>query len=63
MHDIKASVLVFFKVDEDYGVDWDGPPAMKDANSISIPDEQLPCSLSAEEIAGLPNRDVPLNDS
>lgn len=48
-------------VDEDYGVDWDAPPAMEDANSISIPDVQLPRSLTAEEIAGLPNWDVPLN--
>lgn len=58
---LKHLFLYFFKVDEDYGVDWDGPPAMEDANSISIPDVQLPRSLTAEEIAGLPNRDVPLN--
>ncbi|CAM4596758.1 unnamed protein product [Leuciscus chuanchicus] len=51
------------QVDEDYGVDWDGPHAMEDANSISIPDVQLPHRLTAEEIAGLPNRDVPLNDT
>jgi len=36
---------------------------MEDANNISIPDVQLPRSLTAEEIAGLPNRDVPLNDT
>lgn len=55
--------MYFFKVDEDYGVDWDGPHAMEDANSISIPDVHLPRRLTAEEIAGLPNRDVPLNDT
>lgn len=60
---LKHLSLYFFKVDEDYGVDWDGPHAMEDANSFSIPDVHLPRRLTAEEIAGLPNRDVPLNDT
>ncbi|XDV26349.1 hypothetical protein PO909_030093 [Leuciscus waleckii] len=50
-------------VDDDYGVDWDGPHAVEDADSISIPDVELPRDLTAEELAGLPNREMPLNEA
>lgn len=60
---LKASVIVFCKVDDDYGVDWDGPHAVEDADSISIPDVELPRDLTAEELAGLPNREMTLNEA
>ncbi|KAI2646680.1 MFS antiporter QDR3 [Labeo rohita] len=41
-------------VDDDYG---------QDADSISIPDVELPRDLTAEELAGLPNREMPLNEA
>ncbi|KAA0706219.1 hypothetical protein E1301_Tti016287 [Triplophysa tibetana] len=50
-------------VDDDYGVDWDGPPAVEDADCISIPDVELPRRLTAEELAGLPNREMALNEA
>ncbi|KAK9978908.1 hypothetical protein ABG768_020644 [Culter alburnus] len=50
-------------VDDEYGVDWDGPHAMEDADNISIPDAELPRHLTAEETASLPNREVPLNEA
>lgn len=60
---LKASVIVFCKVDDDYGVDWDVPHAVEDADSISIPDVELPRDLTAEELAGPPNREMPLNEA
>ncbi|RXN38229.1 hypothetical protein ROHU_001313 [Labeo rohita] len=55
--------VAHFMVDDDYGVDWDGPHAVEDADSISIPDVELPRDLTAEELAGLPNWEMPLNEA
>lgn len=46
MHNLKASVLVFCKVDDDYGVVWDGPHAIEDAIFSGLPDLEMPLHLT-----------------
>lgn len=50
-------------MNDDYGIDWNGPHGMEDADSVVIPDVQLQRDLTAEEIASLPKWDVSLNNT
>lgn len=49
-------------MEENYGIDWDGPHE-QEVTGLPIPDVVLPRDLTAEETAGLPNRDVSLMDA
>lgn len=50
-------------MEADYGIDWDGPHEPDNLEGVAVPDVQLPRNLTAEETAGLPNRDVALMDA
>uniref|UniRef100_A0A096M4X8 Integrase core domain-containing protein n=1 Tax=Poecilia formosa TaxID=48698 RepID=A0A096M4X8_POEFO len=52
----------FSEVGDDYGVDWEGPHTPSTSN-VSIPEVQLMCPLNAEDLAALPNTDVPLTQA
>ncbi|KAI7790565.1 hypothetical protein IRJ41_003596 [Triplophysa rosa] len=47
-----------YQVDDDYGVDWEGPHSCEE-EGVNIPEVQLTRELTNEEIAILPNPDVP----
>ncbi|KAL6459658.1 hypothetical protein MHYP_G00314170 [Metynnis hypsauchen] len=49
------------QVDENYGIDWDGPPRCSEGE-IAVPEVQLPRELTAEEVESLPNSHVPFSD-
>lgn len=57
-----CSNFLLIKVEEDYGIDWDGPHEHK-ATGLPFPEVVLAQDLTAEETAGLPNRDVSLMDA
>ncbi|XP_041864185.1 uncharacterized protein LOC121654221 [Melanotaenia boesemani] len=48
------------EVDEDYGVDWEGPH-IPCTSSVSVPDVQLQRPLSPQDLAALPHPGVPLS--
>lgn len=42
--------------DENYGIDWDGPPSHdNDNDGVQIPEVALPRQLTEEELGSLPN--------
>lgn len=49
-------------MDDDYGVDWEGPHSCEEEGA-TIPEVQLPRELANEEIATLPDPEVPLLNS
>ncbi|KAJ8270423.1 hypothetical protein GJAV_G00114410 [Gymnothorax javanicus] len=53
------------EVQDDYGIDWEGPYSYQDlqGDQIQVPEVQLPRSLTAEELARLPDPSVPLTDA
>ncbi|KAF1389905.1 hypothetical protein PFLUV_G00052430 [Perca fluviatilis] len=50
------------QVDEDYGVDWEGPHTPC-ASFVSVPEIQLLRPLSEHELAALPNCNVPFGEA
>jgi hypothetical protein len=52
---------VFKVVNDDYGIDWNGPIPYQDDCHINIP--ETPCPLSAEQKRHLVETVNPLNDS
>lgn len=54
---------MFFQFDEDYGVDWTGPYNHRPSNYIIIPETELPCTLTDEQLAALPSPSVPLSQA
>lgn len=54
-------------MEADYGIDWDGPCAFDDLRSasdqIEVPQVQLQQHLTEEDMARLPNRNVPFLDA
>lgn len=56
------SCYIFLQQVEDYGIDWDGPHE-HEATGLPVPEVVLARDLTADETAGLPNRDVSLMDA
>ncbi|XP_065124067.1 uncharacterized protein [Paramisgurnus dabryanus] len=50
------------QVDENYGIDWDGPPS-HDSDGVSVPEVALPRQLTEQELSTLPNPNVPFSDA
>ncbi|KAK7155993.1 hypothetical protein R3I94_006153 [Phoxinus phoxinus] len=50
------------QVDENYGIDWDGPPS-HDNDGVPIPEVALPRQLTEEELSSLPNPNVPFSEA
>ncbi|XP_023818518.1 uncharacterized protein LOC105358284 [Oryzias latipes] len=53
----------FSQVNEDYGVDWTGPYNHRPSTEVTVPEIQLPHTLTEQELSALPNTNVPLSQS
>ncbi|KAI7789825.1 hypothetical protein IRJ41_009953 [Triplophysa rosa] len=51
------------QVDENYGIDWDGPPSHDEEDGVQVPEVTLPRQLTEEELGTLPNPNVPFSDA
>lgn len=52
----------FVQIDDLYGASMDGPE-LEDMEEVQIPEVQLPHDLSPEELARLPDRDIPMSEA
>ncbi|KAF4110967.1 hypothetical protein G5714_007998 [Onychostoma macrolepis] len=59
---LQRHLAIFQEVDDDYGVDWEGPHSCEE-EGVTIPEVQLTLELTNEEIASLPHPEVPLLNS
>lgn len=57
---LNTCIPFVFQVDEDYGVDWEGPHTPC-ASFVSVPEIQLLRPFSEHELASLPNCKVPFS--
>lgn len=54
---------MLFQVEEEYGVDWTGPHNHHPSNVVNVPGIQLPRALDEQELAELPNTNVPFSQA